>query len=148
MTLACWEDGKKYSAVDLLKSLDHGGRLSRIVGRFFEGLDVFVTPTIAKPPAPHGEVNQNRAGMTAMEWTRQVFSYVPLRHSLIRPDSRRFPCRCTGVPTACRSVSSLLGISGTKQDCCAWPLSWKRQSRGRTSVRRCMWLPSICSGVR
>ena len=77
VTLACWEDGKKYSAVDLLKSLDYGGRLSRIVGRFFEGLDVFVTPTIAKPPAPHGEVNQNRAGMTAMEWTRQVFSYVP-----------------------------------------------------------------------
>ena len=77
VTLACWEDGKKYSAVDLLKSLDHGGRLSRIVGRFFEDLDVFVTPTIAKPPAPHGEVNQNRAGMTAVEWTRQVFSYVP-----------------------------------------------------------------------
>ena len=51
--------------------------MSRIVGRFFENLDVFVTPTIAKPPAPHGEVNQNRAGMTAMEWTRQIFSYVP-----------------------------------------------------------------------
>ena len=77
VTLAVWEDGKKYSAVDLLKSMDHGGRLSRIVGRFFEDIDVFVTPTIATPPAPHGEVNQNRAGMTAMEWTRQVFSYVP-----------------------------------------------------------------------
>ena len=77
VTLAVWEDGKKYSAVDLLKSMDHGGRLSRIVGRFFEDVDVFVTPTIATPPAPHGEVNQNRAGMTAMEWTRQVFSYVP-----------------------------------------------------------------------
>ena len=50
--------------------------MSRIVGRFFENIDVLVTPTIAKPPVPHGEVNQNRAGMTAMEWTRQVFSYV------------------------------------------------------------------------
>ena len=77
VTLACREDGKRYTAVDLLKSLDHGGQLSRLVGRFFQNIDVFVTPTIAKPPAPHGEVNQNRAGMTAMEWTRQVFSYVP-----------------------------------------------------------------------
>ena len=75
VTLACWEDGRKYTAVDLLKSLDYGGRLSRIVGRFFDDVDVLVTPTIATPPVPHGEVSQNRPGMSAMEWTQQVFSY-------------------------------------------------------------------------
>lgn len=77
VTLACCEDGRKYTAVDLLQSMEYGGSLSRAVGRFFEDIDVLVTPTIAKPPAPHGEVDQNRAGLTALEWTRQVFAYVP-----------------------------------------------------------------------
>ncbi|MFZ0565926.1 MAG: amidase family protein [Chlamydiales bacterium] len=77
VTLACWEDGKKFSALDLLKSMEYGGRLSRVVGRFFEDIDIFVTPTLAKPPVPHGEMDQNRKGMTAMEWTRHIFSYIP-----------------------------------------------------------------------
>ncbi len=77
VTLACYEDGKRYTAGDLLKAMDYGNLLSRQVGAFFQHADVLVTPTIARPPAPLGELNQNRQGMTAMEWTRQVFSYVP-----------------------------------------------------------------------
>lgn len=77
VTLACYEDGKRYTAVDLLKSMDYGNLLSRQVGALFQNVDVLVTPTIARPPAPLGELNQNRQGMTAMEWTRQVFTYVP-----------------------------------------------------------------------
>jgi amidase len=50
--------------------------LSRSVGAFFQNVDALVTPTMARPAAPLGEINQNRKGMTAMEWTRQVFSYV------------------------------------------------------------------------
>ena len=38
---------------------------------------MFITPTIAQLPAPLGELNQNRKGMTAMEWTQQVFTYCP-----------------------------------------------------------------------
>jgi amidase len=77
VTLACYEDGKRFSALDLLNSLAHGNTLSRQVGAFFEKVDALVTPTIARPPAPLGELDQNRKGMTAMEWTRQVFGYVP-----------------------------------------------------------------------
>lgn len=77
VTLACYEDGRRYTAVDLLKSMDHGGSLSRVVGRFFEDIDVLMTPTIAKRPVPHGEVDQNSADMSAREWTRHIFSYVP-----------------------------------------------------------------------
>jgi amidase len=77
VTLACYEDGKRYTAVDLLNAMAHGNALSRDVGRFFETVDVLVTPTIARLPAPLGELNQDRKGMTAMEWTRQVFAYVP-----------------------------------------------------------------------
>ena len=77
VTLACYEDGKRRTAVELLGSMAHGNTLSRQVGAFFQNYDAFVSPILARPPAPHAEINQNRAGMTAMEWTRQVFSYVP-----------------------------------------------------------------------
>ncbi len=77
VTLASYEDGKRYSAIDLLNAMAHCNVVSRQVGAFFEKVDVLVTPTIARLPAPLGELNQNREGMTAMEWTRQIFSYVP-----------------------------------------------------------------------
>ena len=77
VTLACYEDGKRYTAVDLVNSMDHGNDISRQVGAFFEKVDVLVTPTIAALPAPLGELDQDRKGMTAMEWTRQVFTYCP-----------------------------------------------------------------------
>jgi amidase len=77
VTLACYEDGKRYSAAQLINAMNHGNLVSRKVGAFFENVDLLVTPTIARLPAPLGELDQDRKGMTAMEWTRQVFSYVP-----------------------------------------------------------------------
>jgi len=77
VTWACYEDGQRYSAVDLLNSMAHGNTISRKVGAFFENYDLQVTPTLAQPPARHGEINQDRKGMSAMEWTRQVFAYCP-----------------------------------------------------------------------
>jgi amidase len=76
VTLACYEDGKRYTAVDLLNAMSHGNTVSRQVGAFFDRVDLLVTPTIARVPAVLGELDQNRAGMTAREWTRQVFTYV------------------------------------------------------------------------
>ncbi len=77
VTLACYEDGKRITALELLYAEGYGNMLSRSVGAFFENVDALVTPTIARPPAPLGEINQNKQGMTAMEWTRQVFAYCP-----------------------------------------------------------------------
>jgi amidase len=77
VTLACYEDGKRYSAADLVNAMAHGNLVSRQVGAFFEHVDVLVTPTIARLPAPLGEIDQDRKGMTPMEWTQQIFSYVP-----------------------------------------------------------------------
>jgi amidase len=76
-TLACYEDGKRFTAVDLLNAIAHDQLLARLVSAFFEKIDVLVTPTIPRLPAPLGELNQNRQGMTGMEWTRQVFAFVP-----------------------------------------------------------------------
>ena len=77
VTLACYEEGKRVTALELLYAQAHGNMLSRSVGAFFENVDVLVTPTIARPPVPLGELNQNQKGMSAMEWTRQVFAYCP-----------------------------------------------------------------------
>ncbi len=77
VTLACYEEGKRFSAADLLNAMAHGNLVSRQVGAFFEKVDALVTPTIAALPARLGELDQNRRGMTAMEWTRQVFTYCP-----------------------------------------------------------------------
>jgi amidase len=77
VTLACYEDGKRYSAADLVNAMAHGNLVSRQVGAFFENVDLLVTPTLARLPAPLGELNQDRKGMSAMEWTQQIFSYAP-----------------------------------------------------------------------
>jgi amidase len=77
VTLACYEDGKRVTALELLYAQAHGNMLSRIVGAFFENVDALVTPVLARPPAPLGEINQNKAGMSAREWTRQIFPYLP-----------------------------------------------------------------------
>jgi len=77
VTWRCYEDGKRFSALDLLIALDHHNAVSRQVAPFFARCDAFLSPTIARPPAPLGEIDQNRAGLTAIDWTRQVFEYVP-----------------------------------------------------------------------
>src|SRR5262249_56845459 len=76
-TLACYEDGKRFSGVALVEAMEQGNVVSRKVGAFFERVDALLTPTIPRLPAPLGELDQNRRGITAMEWTRQVFAYVP-----------------------------------------------------------------------
>ena len=77
VTWACYEEGKRYTAIDLLLSMAHGNTLSRMTGTFFQNYDVLVTPTIARAPARHGEIDQNKKVETSMEWTRQVFAYCP-----------------------------------------------------------------------
>jgi amidase len=77
VTLACYEDGKRYSAAQLIRAIEYGNGISRLYGAFFETIDILVTPTMGRPPALLGELNQDRAGLSAMDWTRQVFSYSP-----------------------------------------------------------------------
>jgi amidase len=77
VTWRCYEDGKRFTALDLLIALDHHNAVSRQVAPFFQGVDAFLTPTLGRPPAPLGEIDQNKAGLSAIGWTRQVFEYVP-----------------------------------------------------------------------
>ncbi len=51
--------------------------LSRAFGAFFEQYPMLLSPTIARRPVPHGEMDQNKAGITAWEWTQHAFELVP-----------------------------------------------------------------------
>jgi amidase len=77
VTLACYEEGKRHSAAELIRAIEYGNKISRLYGAFFETVDILVTPTMGRPPALLGDLNQDRAGLSAMDWTRQVFSYSP-----------------------------------------------------------------------
>ncbi|NTZ05027.1 amidase [Burkholderia metallica] len=76
-TLASYEEGKNFKATDLIGALGQHNAICRQVGAFFETVDVFLTPTLARLPRPLGELNQDRAGIAAFEWTKQVFSTIP-----------------------------------------------------------------------
>ncbi|MFT7475490.1 MAG: amidase [Verrucomicrobiales bacterium] len=55
-TLALAAIGRTVSAGDFAQALRHWGKVGRQMGRFFEEVDVYLTPTTAAPPAQVGEL--------------------------------------------------------------------------------------------
>ena len=87
-TWACYLDGKNASAVDLITALDDFNAISREVGRFFVEYDLLLTPTLARLPLKLGELDQNRKGITGLEWTKGVFdwcNFTPLFNTTGQP---------------------------------------------------------------
>ncbi|MEX5709373.1 amidase family protein [Parafrankia sp. FMc6] len=64
-------------AVDLVAGLNAAGRVSRAVARFFADTDLLVTPTLARPPAPHGTLDYDEDGHTVEGWLRTLFDHGP-----------------------------------------------------------------------
>jgi len=77
VTCRIYEHGKRLSAFDLQEALANFNLVSRQTGALFEGFDVLLTPTIAKPALVLGTLDQNAAGVDAREWSRQVFEWIP-----------------------------------------------------------------------
>jgi amidase len=76
-TLSCYLEGKKLLATELLAALEYCNGLSRAFGAFFEQYPLFLSPTLARRPVPHGEMDQNKPGISAWEWTQHAFELVP-----------------------------------------------------------------------
>ena len=55
--LACWHEGRRYKAADLLGALAVNNLVCRQVAPFFASHDLLLTPTAAQPPLPLGLVN-------------------------------------------------------------------------------------------
>jgi amidase len=62
------EFGRTRSALDLVDAVAELGRATRLIGRFFETYDAWVTPTLARRPMPLGVLNRSYGG--AVEWWR------------------------------------------------------------------------------
>ncbi len=74
-TLACFEEGLRWSAQDLMHAMDNNNLVCRQVAGFFAGIDVLLTPVLAELPLPIGEMNANDPSLSARDWTEKVFGY-------------------------------------------------------------------------
>ncbi len=77
VTMELYEHGKSLTAMQMHDALANINTVSRQSGALFEKNDLFLTPTIAQPPLVLGTLNQNEVGVSAREWTRRVFDWVP-----------------------------------------------------------------------
>jgi amidase len=65
-----WElidHGRRLTAVDLTRAVDHLEEASWQIASFFERYDLWLTPTLAQPPPPLGELNRS-VGSAAGWW--------------------------------------------------------------------------------
>ncbi|NOX50482.1 MAG: amidase [Gammaproteobacteria bacterium] len=76
--MACRDFGRTLSATDLLACITVCSQVTRAVAPFFADYDVLVTPTVGTTVPKLGFLEANRAsGWEAMEWTQELFSYIP-----------------------------------------------------------------------
>ena len=54
LTWALYEMGRGYDAADYLMAVQTFQQISRVIGKFFTGYDIWLTPTLAEPPVPLG----------------------------------------------------------------------------------------------
>jgi Asp-tRNA(Asn)/Glu-tRNA(Gln) amidotransferase A subunit family amidase len=65
VTWAWSEDARQFSAGDYAEAITAVHRTGRVVGRFFAGCDVLMTPTMCTPPHKLGEVSMMRTDIEA-----------------------------------------------------------------------------------
>ena len=54
LTRALWEGGQRVTAAEWLSAVEETQRFTRNVARYFEEVDLFLTPTMSTPPLPIG----------------------------------------------------------------------------------------------
>jgi amidase len=69
------EHGRSLSALDLLEAVAAFGDTGRRIGRFFVDHDIWLTPTLARPPEHLGVLNQSSG--SALGWQRMDSSFNP-----------------------------------------------------------------------
>lgn len=74
---ALLEHGRGMSAVQLAAALGVVNAVSRKLGRFFTGCDVWLTPVLAAPPLPLGVLNADEEGVDAVQWIRKLMDVAP-----------------------------------------------------------------------
>lgn len=77
VTLACYEYGRKLSAVQLFEADNAINAVTRQVADFFDTYDVLLTPTIAKRVPPIAILDGMAPDWSAESWNDAIFDYAP-----------------------------------------------------------------------
>jgi amidase len=135
-TRAFYEDGQRRSAADYVAAWDALQGLGRQFGRFFESHDVWLSPTLASPPAKLGTFDVRRTDIDALyaELTRYV-PYTPLLNGTGQPAiSLPLQQSSSGLPLGMMFVAGfgaeelLYSLAGQLEEALPWkerrPLVW------------------------
>jgi len=88
LTYAIAERGRSMSAAEFIVALHALHRQARLIARFFESHDVWLTPTLAEPPLPIGWFDIESADVDA--WVERLTAFLPFT----------YPFNVTGQPAA------------------------------------------------
>ncbi|MDP6475798.1 MAG: amidase [Alphaproteobacteria bacterium] len=113
VTEAIYRHGQDISAAEFLTAQAAFNRANRAASALFEGYDLLLTPTLAKPPIKLGTLDQNAEGVDPATWTRQVFewcAFTPLFNSTGQP-AVSLPLHWTegGLPIGMQFVARMNG---------------------------------------
>lgn len=68
--------GKEMSASEYLGAVDASSQITRQVGEFFTGYDLFLTPVMAAEPIKHGVLNSNNPNITVDEFVYNMLGEI------------------------------------------------------------------------
>ncbi|MGK5557338.1 amidase [Actinomadura kijaniata] len=77
VTLAILEEARALNAHRAARGFQAADRVAAGLRDHFAEVDLLVTPTLARPPAPHGTLDYDRPGHTARSWLASIFEYGP-----------------------------------------------------------------------
>lgn len=74
-TRALVAHGAAMSAVDFAAAFGVVNQVSRKLGRFFTGCDLWLSPVLTSPPLPLGVLNADEEGVDAQQWIRKLMDF-------------------------------------------------------------------------
>jgi amidase len=97
LTRVLWEAGRRVTAADWLIAVEETQRFGRRVARFFQGVDLFLTPTMSTPPLPIGAmVSTDDDPWRAMEASAPTVRYAGVVANLTGNPAMSVPLHWNG----------------------------------------------------
>ncbi|HEX2316733.1 MAG TPA: amidase family protein, partial [Thermomonospora sp.] len=77
VTLAVLDEARRLNAYRIARGFQAADAVTEGLRRYFDDVDLLVTPTLARLPAPHGALDYDRPGYSVRSWLRSIFEYGP-----------------------------------------------------------------------